>query len=198
MNESEIKQLIEKNKELLIERIEIQHEKYEKNIEIKEIEKQIVEISNIKENYKNLKNEKIKAFLVNMTEYAIVFLIIYLGLNVDFLNINDSFMSKLNHFFSFLFGISGVALILSYNDDLKCYKQQVGKECFKKDFLIHLEEIHKIKEQELKKIKNKLNKNTNKLDKIYEMSINENKIQTYNNEYTNENEKSMQKSLKKR
>lgn len=198
MNELEIKQLIEKDKELLEQRTELKLEEYDKRYEIKEIEDQIIKISTEKHNYKELKKEKLKSFACNMLQFAAIFGVTEFGLSLNFLNINPATLHKIYSFFSILYGSLGGILLIIYQDELKDYRKMIGEEYFDKKILNDIETTKEVKEEELKKINKRMNVNSRKLDKIYNMSINEVIVSPRNNEYSVEEDvKSKQKIIEK-
>lgn len=200
MDELKIKKLIEKNKKLLEERTQLQLEQYDKRYEIKELEEQIITFSNVEQNYRNLKKEKIKNFIINMLQMGAIFCSISIGLGLNFFNINPATLKIINTFFSIVYGSLGGVLLVSYQDELKDYKKIMGEEYFDKNELKNIEEIKKVKTDELEKIDYKVNINTKKLDNIYNMSVNQIIISPSNNEYLNEdnNVKLKQKKIEKR
>jgi len=186
MNELEKKQIIEKNKELLKERTELQLIKYDKRYELKEVEDQIIKYANEKHNYSELKKEKIKGFVSNMLQYAGIFSFIGIGLSLNILNINPVVLKGIYISLATIFGFCGGLLTLLYMDELKDHRKLIGEEYFDKENLNDLEITKLVKEEELKIINKKINVNSKKLDKIYDMCVNETIISPSNNEYSND------------
>ena len=198
MNETEIKQLLEKNKILLEERSELQLDQYDKRYEIKELEDQIIKINNENRTYKEVKKQKYKEFAINMLQIGAIFGGIALFSSIKFLNINPSILNGMYISFGTIFGIVGGILTYIYNDELKDYKKDIGLEYFDKDNLMNLEEAKKVKEEELKKINKRMDRNSRKLDNIYNISNNGLINPIYNNEYSSdESVKSKQKIIEK-
>ena len=198
MNEINIKQLSEKYKLLLEERSELQLDQYDKRYEIKELEDQIIKINNEIYNYKETKKQKYKEFAINMLQLGAILGGIALFSSIKFLNINPSILNGMYISFGTIFEIVGGILTYIYNDELKDYKKEVGLEFFNQDNLMNLEEAKKVKEEELKKINKRMDRNSRKLDNIYNISNNGLIKPIYNNEYANdESVKSKQKIIEK-
>lgn len=192
MNELEIKNLLE-------ERTKIQLEQYDKRYELKEIEEEIIKFANSEQSYKNLKKEKIKKFIINMLQIGAFFASISIGLSLNFFNINPATLKIVNILNSIVYGALSGVLLISYQDELNDYKKMIGEEYFNKDEINNLEEIKKIKTEELEKINSKANITSRKLDEIYDMSNKHFIISPSNNEYSNEdiNIKTKQKKIEK-
>lgn len=188
MNELEIKQIIDKNKILLEERAELQLDLYDKRYEIKELEDQIIMINEEKRVYKKLKIQKLKEYVINMLQITAILGSFALVCSIEFLNISANILSTIYISTGSICGALGFLLAMIYNDELKDYRKKVGLEIFDKNNLANLEQLKNVKEEELKKITKRMNKNSRMLDHIYNITNTSLVEPIYNNEYSNEDE----------